>query len=58
MPELKTCPFCGSKPKIDKPSAGAQGWQVFCTKCDAVATNVLDTEAAAIEAWNKRAPNV
>jgi hypothetical protein len=55
MPELLRCPFCNSKAKIDKPSAGSPGWQVFCTKCQAVATNVFATEDAAVEAWNTRA---
>ncbi len=53
MADLKTCPFCGSKAKIDQPTRSATGWQVFCTKCPAVAT-VCDTEADAVEAWNQR----
>ena len=54
MPEFLNCPFCGSKAKVDKPSLSAPGWQVFCTKCDSVATNVFATEDAAIAAWNTR----
>ena len=55
MADLKKCPFCGSEAKIDKPSRGAPGWQVFCTKCEAVATDVFGSEAEAMEAWNTRA---
>jgi hypothetical protein len=29
MADMKFCPFCGSKAKIDKPSPGAPGFQVF-----------------------------
>lgn len=54
MPALKVCPFCGSKAKIDKPSLSAPGWQVFCSKCETVATPVSKTEEEAIAAWNKR----
>jgi len=53
--DLKSCPFCGSKAKIDKPSATAPGWQVFCSRCKTVATPVFQTEAEAAAAWNKRA---
>jgi Lar family restriction alleviation protein len=56
MADLNTCPFCGSKAKLDKPSRGAPGWQVFCTRCQAVATNVFDTEEKAVGAWNTRTP--
>jgi len=54
--DLKSCPFCNSKAKIDKPSRSAPGWQVFCPKCETVATPVFATEAEAIAAWNTRAP--
>jgi Lar family restriction alleviation protein len=55
MTDIKRCPFCGSKAKIDEPSRGAPGWQVFCLRCEAVATSVFGTEAEAVAAWNTRA---
>jgi len=54
--DLLKCPFCGSKAKIDKPSTSAPGWQVFCPKCETVATPVFVNEAEAVAAWNTRAP--
>lgn len=56
MTDLKPCPFCGSSPKLDQPSMSASGWQVFCPKCETVATRVLASGAEAIAAWNTRAP--
>ena len=56
MPNILKCPFCGSKPKIDKPARSAPGWQVFCPKCDTVATRVCATESEAVAVWNARAP--
>jgi hypothetical protein len=51
MADLKPCPFCSSKARLDPPSAGSPGWQVHCTRCHAVATNVFQTEAEAVEAF-------
>lgn len=53
--ELKPCPFCGGEAKIRdfstpdlEPEIG-----VFCTNCRGQ-TFVYETEAEAIEAWNRR----
>lgn len=54
MSDLKSCPFCGAKAKLDTPSRSAPGWQVFCPKCETVATPVKATEEEAIRFWNNR----
>lgn len=52
MSELKPCPFCGSKSiAIQRGLTGTP--RVWCADCRCN-TGGKDTEAEAIEAWNKR----
>jgi len=54
MSELKPCPFCGGKAETTRCWTGH--YQVWCTQCAAVQMgSFYDSEAEAIEAWNKRA---
>jgi Lar family restriction alleviation protein len=54
--ELKPCPFCGREAKIRDFSIPDLDPEidVFCTNCGGQ-TFVYETEAEAIEAWNRRA---
>lgn len=60
MPELKPCPFCGSKvdaPYYYDPYDGYQGqglgqYVIRCSRC--LARVKQDTKEEAIEAWNRR----
>ena len=55
--ELKPCPFCGGEAvilKADQYHVFPYSYYVSCTKCT-VGLGPLDTEAEAIEAWNRRA---
>lgn len=55
---IKTCPFCGSKGKINYKNA-LKTWIVECTNnyCPAsyMLGNDYETAEEAIEAWNRRA---
>lgn len=53
---LKPCPFCGGEAvilKADQYHVFPDTYYVSCTKCTA-GVGPLDTEAEAIEAWNRR----
>lgn len=60
-PELKPCPFCGSKPKLAGAYTieGVTAWAVYCGKtpsdffCGAQITSI-ESEEKAVEAWNRR----
>lgn len=64
MKELKPCPFCGSKGEMrcdKKPDMNGYfvySYVVDCSRFDCPASymigNDFDTEAEAIEAWNRR----
>ena len=49
--KLKTCPFCGGKPKFAK--SGAAAW-VFCSNCGATQDS-CKTNKEAVDNWNARA---
>lgn len=49
--KLKTCPFCGGKPKFAK--SGADAW-VFCSNCGATQDS-CKTNKEAVDNWNARA---
>jgi Lar family restriction alleviation protein len=56
--ELLPCPFCGSSAiiiEIDgyRPSS-PKTYRAFCTNDDGIASLEFDTEAEAIEWWNRR----
>lgn len=51
--ELKPCPFCGGKAKLDTMGLMCQNYVVYCTKCHAEAESAGST-AKAIELWNRR----
>lgn len=56
-PELKPCPFCGEVPKS---IYNTMCWKICCLNehCPTKPyTARCDTEAKAIEAWNRRAGN-
>lgn len=62
MAELKPCPFCGGKAYISKEDCYGyddNDYMVFCDKCGLQLgfTMQYDTEAEAIEAWNRRCSN-
>lgn len=58
--ELKPCPFCGEKEKLEYQSAASGGY-IWCIGCSAYGpTDERDRDQecdidAAHEAWNKRA---
>jgi hypothetical protein len=55
MSDLKNCPFCGGEAKKWE---GNDGWWIECYDGHGgcmVSTEVYETEARAIEAWNRRA---
>ena len=55
--ELKKCPFCGGDGKVKSMRFGFETeprWAVTCGNC-AIAIGWEDTEAAAVERWNRRA---
>ena len=59
MAELKPCPFCGGDAFSTEYNyrlcpGGVLVHFVECNKCHAM-TNEYDTEAEAIEVWNRRA---
>jgi len=53
--DLKSCPFCGSEVELDETLHQLTPLQYFvhCKKC-AVESDLFDTEAEAILAWNTR----
>lgn len=52
--ELNTCPFCGSSASVCSDSFDGQKlYFVSCDECGVI-TPCFDTEAEAIEVWNKR----
>lgn len=53
MTDLKPCPFCGGEARIHF-SVWGDSYYAKCCKCLAE-TKVHQTEAEAIEAWNRRA---
>ena len=56
--ELKPCPFCGAKAVMNYKQA-LNTWIVECSNSSCPASYMIgmdyDTEAEAIEAWNRRA---
>lgn len=58
MPELKHCPFCGSKEIVVSDSGS--GMYAYCKSCYAIGTHISydgdkwDATCKAIEAWNMR----
>lgn len=62
MAELKHCPFCGGKAYISQEDCYGyddNDYMVFCDNCGLQFgfTMQYDTEAEAIEAWNRRIDN-
>lgn len=57
MTEMKLlpCPFCGSEPEL---GSFGRAVTVHCPNenCDVGAETAADTERAAFEQWNRRAP--
>lgn len=51
--ELKSCPFCGGKPKILNV---VQHYMVCCTECFGM-VGLFDKERSAIKVWNRRTDN-
>lgn len=58
MDELKPCPFCGSKPRIEEFRQLSFPWQIICD-CHEISDTQshtcfieADTKEEAIEAWN------
>ncbi len=53
---IKSCPFCGSDASVTlwhNEDLTVSGWGVYCDTCP-VSTDDLESEEAAIEAWNRR----
>jgi len=53
MEELKKCPFCGGKAMLIRAREWYGYYSVGCSKCG-IETNLHDTPAEAIAAWNRR----
>lgn len=53
MSELKTCPFCGGKAKVN----AFEEWKTYTVSCQrcGVETIGFGHEQAAVDAWNRRA---
>lgn len=56
--KLKSCPFCGGKAVMERGfiSSWSRGYiccWVRCDRCE-VGTNTYETEAEAINVWNRR----
>lgn len=58
MEQLKPCPCCGGKSKLDSypGSEWAQGGTYHCVRCDSCHLRTCDFKSAkkAIDAWNTR----
>ena len=52
--KLRNCPFCGGKARLNEYKDGEVWYEVWCDGC-AVRTEQYETEAEAIEKWNRRA---
>ncbi|WP_412178334.1 Lar family restriction alleviation protein [Rhizobium sp. PL01] len=54
---LLPCPFCGTKPYISQPMAGAKWWEVSCSDedCGAMGQSCPNVDDA-IAVWNRRTP--
>ena len=53
--ELKPCPFCGSKPTIDRGGPGNLVWYIECEEDEYVAsTQSGGMRKEAVAAWNTR----
>lgn len=52
MPELKPCPFCGGKARLNQAYDGS--FCVQCTKCGN-GTLMEKTKETVIKKWNRRA---
>lgn len=55
MIELKNCPFCGGKAKMERMSINPY-YYVICTnlECDATVGRFQPTEVHAAKVWNRR----
>ena len=54
--KLRTCPFCNQLPEIKQVKFGMEaGWRfgIMCHNCS-ICVGWEDSEAAAIERWNRR----
>ena len=55
---LKPCPFCGARVATYRDEIG--GWEIYCdgeVGCAGDGDSRYSTEAEAIAAWNRRAPD-
>ena len=54
--ELKPCPFCGGEAMVfyNIGSSGNKVYSVQCSQCGVIPIYRLNTEEAAIAAWNRR----
>lgn len=54
--ELKRCPFCGNTATVEevRDYDGSMVWEVSCDACSNAIDWSFETEAEAIEAWNRR----
>lgn len=57
MPELKPCPFCGSKKGPFIHHQYGNGYQAKCAAANCYIGEEFATERAAIKAWNTRTPD-
>jgi len=56
MADLKPCPFCGHRAETQEYGMRTEAWAVWCVECKAQMESI-STEAEAIAAWNRRAPD-
>jgi Lar family restriction alleviation protein len=56
MADLLPCPFCGHRAETQEYGMRTEAWAVWCVECKAQMESI-STEAEAIAAWNRRAPD-
>ena len=56
MTELKNCPFCGNRKKLDVTDNRHREYLVYCQMCETYGPTEASEEAA-IKAWNSRTPD-
>ena len=57
MSDLKPCPFCGGKARLNEYKDGEVWYEVWCDEC-AVRTEQYETVDEAVKVWNRRTERI